>query len=115
MNKLAHGIVLVFFGAACWFIWALLQLPRMVRVQGAGVQLPAFTQLCMSIGPGIVIGLGAFATCYCIWVWFSKAERRGSWVGFLATATGTLFFLSLPVIVAIYLALVSALQSLPAR
>jgi hypothetical protein len=34
MNKLAHGIVLAFFGMACWFVWAVLQLPAMVRLKG---------------------------------------------------------------------------------
>src|ERR1035437_3759855 len=47
LNKLAHGVVLVLFGAACWFVWALLQLPSMVRVHGVALQLPAFTRLCM--------------------------------------------------------------------
>jgi hypothetical protein len=114
-NKLAHGIVLVLFGAACWFVWALLQLPSMVRVHGVALQLPAFTRLCMAVGPGIVMGLAAVATCYCLWVWFRKLDRQGSWVGFLATATASLFLVTLPVIVAIYLPLVAAIQSLPAK
>jgi hypothetical protein len=115
VNKLAHGVVLVLFGAACWFVWALLQLPAMVRVHGVALQLPAFTRLCMAMGPGIVIGLAAVATCYCLWVWFRKLDRQGSWVGFLATATASLFLVTLPIIVAIYLPLVAAFQSLPAK
>ena len=115
LNELAHGVVLVLFGAACWFVWALLQLPSMVRVYGVALQLPAFTRLCMAVGPGIVMGLAALATCYCLWVWFRKLDRQGSWVGFLATATASLFLVTLPVIVAIYLPLVAALQSLPAK
>ena len=115
LNKLAHGVVLVLFGAACWFVWALLQLPSMVRVHGVSLQLPAFTRLCMAVGPGLVIGLAALATGYCLWVWFRKRDRPGSWVEFLATATGFLFLVTLPVIVAIYLPLVAAIQSLPAK
>lgn len=103
------------FGAACWLVWALLQLPAMVRLQGTPLQLPAFTRLCVDIGPGIIIGLAALATAYCIWVWFRKAETARSWVGFLATVTGSLFLLTLPIIVAIYLPLVSAIHSLAAK
>jgi membrane protease YdiL (CAAX protease family) len=115
LNKMAHGIVLAFFGVACWFVWALLQLPLMVRMHGVALQLPAFTRLCMALGPGIVISLAAIATGYCFWVWFRKAESGRSWVGFLATATSSLFLVTLPVVVAIYLPLVNALQSLPAK
>ena len=115
MNKLAHGIVLAFFGGACWLVWLLLQLPRLVRLHGGELQLPAFTRLCMGLGPGVVIGLATLATGYCLWVWLRKAENRSSWVGFLATATAALVFLILPTIVAIYLPLVKALQDLPAK
>jgi hypothetical protein len=115
LNKLAHGIVLGFFGVACWLVWALLQLPPMVRLRGVELQLPAFTRLCMGLGPSIIIGLAVLATGYCVWVWFRKAETTKSWVGFLATATGALFFITLPIVVALYLPLVSALQSLPAK
>ena len=120
MNKLikiAHGIVLTFFGAACWLVWALLQLPPMVRLHGVELQLPAFTRFCMALGPSVIIGLAALATGYCawVWVWFRKAETPKSWVGFLATATGSLFLVTLPIIVAIYLPLVNALNRLPAK
>ena len=118
MNKLikiAHGIVLTFFGAACWLVWALLQLPPMVRLHGVELQLPAFTRFCMALGPSVIISLAALATGYCVWVWFRKAETTRSWVGFLATATGSLFFITLPIVVAIYLPLVKALNSLPAK
>jgi hypothetical protein len=114
-NRLAHGIILAFFGVACWLVWALLQLPPMVRLQGVPLQLPAFTRFCMGLGPSVIIGLATLATGYCVWVWFRKAETTRSWVGFLATATGSLFLITLPIVVAIYLPLVSALQSLPAK
>ena len=114
-NKLAHGIVLVFFGAACFMVWALLQLPLMVRLHGVALQLPAFTRFGMGVGPGVIIGLATLATCYCIWVWLRKADGARSWVGFLATATGSLFLLTLPIFVAIYLPLVNAFQNLQVK
>ena len=112
LNKLAHGIVLACFGAACWLVWVLLQLPPMVRLHGVELQLPAFTRFCMALGPGVIIGLVAIATGYCAWIWLRKAETQSSWVGFLATATGSLFLVTLPIVVAIYLPLVKALQTL---
>ena len=69
----------------------------------------------MGLGPSVIIGLATLATGYCVWVWLRKAETTRSWVGFLATATGSLFLITLPIVVAIYLPLVSALQSLPAK
>jgi hypothetical protein len=115
LNKLAHGIVLAFFGVACWLVWALLQLPLMVKLHGVELHLPAFTRFCMALGPGVCIGLGTLATGYCVWVWLRKAEAGNSWVGFLATGTGVLFLVTLPIVMAIYLPLVNALQSLQAR
>jgi len=115
MNKIAHGIVLGFCGVACGLIWALLQLPLMVRLRGIELQLPAFTRFCMSAGPFVLIGLAALGTGYCLWVWLGKAENRPSWMGFVATATGTLFLLSLPIIVAVYLPLVNALNHIGSR
>jgi hypothetical protein len=115
VNKILHGIVLVFFGAACWLVWALLQLPLMVRVDGAVPQLPGFTRLCMEFGPGLLVGLAASATAYCLWVWFGKAEQRPSWVGFLATATGSLLLVTLVVVVAIHLPLITVLNNLKGK
>ncbi len=115
MNKIAHGIVLAFVGVACWLVWTLLQLPLMVKLRGVELHLPAFTRFCMSVGPFVVIGLATIATGYCIWIWGRKGEARFSWVGFLATATGSLFLVTLPIVVALYLPLVNALNNLPAR
>ena len=115
MNKIAYGIVLAFFGMACWLVWALLQLPLMVKLHGVELHLPGFTRFCMGVGPFIVGGLGTLAMGYCIWVWSRKGEPRASWVGFLATATGSLFLVTLPIVVALYLPLVNALNNLPAK
>ena len=112
MNKVAHGIVLVFFGVACWLVWVILQLPSMVRLHGVELRLPVFTTLCVALGPWIIVGMAVLATAYCIWVWIRKTDSQGSWVGFLAAATGALLFVMLPAIIAIYLPLIVALQHL---
>jgi hypothetical protein len=113
MKKVAHGIVLVFFGAACWLAWASFKLPTMVRIPG--LELPAFTKLCVGIGPSAVIGLAVLALVYCLWIWVQRGECRGSWVAFLATATSALVFVTLPSVVAISLALINAVNHLPAK
>jgi hypothetical protein len=112
-NKLAHGVVLAFFGMGCWFVWGVLQLPAMVKMHGVEQHLPPFTTLCTSVGSWVVIGLAVVAAAYCLWVWFGKKDRHNSWVVFLAAATGTLLLVMLPIIIAIYLPLVDALQHIP--
>jgi hypothetical protein len=112
MNKLAHGIVLAFFGMACWCLWAVLQLPLMVRLHGVAFQLPAFTRFCIAMGIRMVVGLPILAACYCLWVWLKKADSRLSWVSFLAVTTAALVFVTLPTIIALYLPLVAALGHL---
>jgi uncharacterized membrane protein YozB (DUF420 family) len=109
MNKLAHGVVLAFFGLACWFVWVCFRIPAMVR---PGLQLPAFTRLCISVGPAVVISLAVVATAYCVWVWCRRGESRNSWVAFLATTTSALLFVMLPNAVATSLALINAVNNL---
>ena len=115
MNKIAHAIVLGFFGVGCWLTWVLLQLPRMVKLHGVELNLPAFTRFCMGIGPLVLAGLGVLATGYCIWIWVRKEPVRSSWIGFLATATGSLVLVILPIGVAVYLPLVNAIQHIPVK
>jgi hypothetical protein len=112
MNKVAHGVILAFFGMACWFVSVVFKLPTMLHV---GSQLPLFTRLCMEIGPMVVGGLAILATVYCLWVWIRKADSRTSWVAFLATTMAALVFVMLPAIVAIYLPLVAALNHLASK
>ena len=109
MNKFAHGIVLAFFGVACWFVWGCFKLPTLVK---PGLQLPAFTRLCMNLGPTVVIGLVMLATAYCLWVWFRKWDSRNSWVAFLVTATSALVLVTLPNVIATSLALINAVNNL---
>lgn len=107
MNKIIHAIVLLLFGASCWFVSLILRLPPMAA---PGQQLPAFSRFCMGLGPFVLLGLAILATCYCVWVWTRKTDNRGSWVGFLATAVAALGLVMLPIVVAIYLPLVQALN-----
>src|SRR5215831_14879171 len=87
MNKLAHGIVLAFFGMACFCLWGVFQMPSMVRLHGVALQLPAFTKFCVALGTRLVVGLVILAAAYCVWVWLKKADSRPSWVSFLVVTT----------------------------
>jgi drug/metabolite transporter superfamily protein YnfA len=75
-----------------------------------GHQLPAFSRLCMALGPILVGGLAILAAGYCLWVWIRKTESRASWVAFLATTMASLVFVLLPTMVAMYLPLVDAIN-----
>jgi hypothetical protein len=118
MNKLMHAIVLVVFGAACWFLSLILKLPMMVLPATARLRsnplepaaLPAFTRLCMGAGPIILAVFALLALGYCIYVWMRKAERSGSWTAFLATAMSALVLVLLPTMVAIYIPVVDFLN-----
>ncbi len=120
MNKMMHGIVLILFGGACWFLSLILKLPLMVqpataRLASASVRpgqavLPAFTRVCMAAGPVLLAVLAFLALGYCIYVWVRRAERPAAWVGFLATTMSALVLVLLPTVVAIYIPLVDFLN-----
>ena len=118
MNKMMHAVVLVVFGGACWFMSMILKLPMMVVPAAArlhstpveNVQLPAFTRLCMALGPMLLAAFALLALAYCIYVWVRKTERPASWTGFLATTMSALVLLLLPTVVAIYIPLVDFLN-----
>jgi hypothetical protein len=112
MKKFIHAIILAVFGYGCWFTWAILHLAPAVR--RADPALPAFTSLCISLRP-VLIALPVLAAAYCAWVWFRKADRVPSWVGFFAAAMGVLVMVTLPAMVAAYLPLLSALNHLAGK
>ena len=113
MNKIMHGVVLALFGAECWFIWGILKLPMVVTMGGR--PLPAFSRLCVGLGPTLVIGLAIVATAYCVWVWMRKADSRLSWVAFLATTMAALVLVMLPTMIAIVLPLIDAVNHLASK
>ncbi len=118
MNKIMHGVVLVLFGGACWFLSIILKLPLMVQpatsrlpsVPADGAVLPAFTRLCMAAGPLLLVVLALLALGYCIYVWLRRTEREAPLVAFLATTMSALVIVLLPTVVAIYLPLVDFLN-----
>jgi|SRR6185369_15318629 len=112
MKKFIPALVLAVFGFGCWFTWAILTMAPQVR--RADPALPAFTNFCISLRP-IVIALPIAAAMYCIWVWFRKADKVPSWIGFFAATTGVLVLVTLPAVVAAYLPLLSAVSNLASK
>jgi hypothetical protein len=118
MNKIMHAVVLVVFAAACWFVSLILKLPMMVLPATARLRsnplepaaLPAFTRMCMGAGPILLAVFALLALGYCIYVWVRRAERSGSWTGFLATTMSALVLMLLPTVVAIYIPVVDFLN-----
>jgi hypothetical protein len=110
MNKLAHAVVLGFFALGCRFLWGLLHVSGAVPLGGHA--LPAYTRLCLGLGPSVLTALVVVAALYCVWVWTRKGDGRTSWVAFLSTTTAVMSFTMLLVVVAAYLPLMSALNLL---
>ena len=110
MSKIAHAVILGFFALGCRFLWGMLHISRGVPMDGH--PLPAFSSLCLAIGPSALIALVVAAALYCLWVWTRQADARTSWVAFLSTTTAVLSFTMLLVMVAAYLPLVSVLDQL---
>jgi hypothetical protein len=92
----------------------ILKLAPVAVIKRANPSLPGFTELCISLRP-VVIALPILAAAYCVWVWFRKAGRVPSWVGFFAATMGMLVLVALPAMVAAYLPLLSALNQLPGK
>lgn len=108
MKKLAHLLVLAVFSIACWFLWAILTLAPRVRHTGL---VPDFTMLCYELRP-LMLVLPVLATAYCLWILFRKTERLPSWMTFFATTMSVLVLVALPTLVAAYLPLANAVDSL---
>jgi hypothetical protein len=109
MKKLIHALILAVFGYGCLFASVMLNLAPAVR--RANPSLPAFTVLCVSLRP-VVVALPILAAAYCLWVWFRKADRVPSWVGFFAATMGVLVVVVLPAVLAAYLPLLGAVNQL---
>jgi hypothetical protein len=118
MNKMLHAVILVVFGAACWFLSLILKLPLMVQPATARLPsvppgqavLPAFTRFCMATGPVLLALFTLLSLVYCIYVWVRRAERPASWTAFLVTTMSALVLVLLPTVVAIYIPLVDFLN-----
>jgi len=124
-NSIVHGLILIFFSAVCWLVWATLHLPGRTmqgimaraglisKATGFGLQ-PGFTQMMVTFSHFMYIP-PLLALAYCLYVWFRKPSTKNSWTGFFAITTATLIFILLPTVVAILLPVIVVLNHLPAN
>ena len=115
LNMTIHGLILIFFGVACWFLWAVTWIPQMMASASArrGRPLPAFSQMVVDCGPWLVVP-PLLAAAYCVYVWMQKSPKRNSWTGFFAVIMAILILLALPILVGAFLPLIDFMNSLPA-
>jgi hypothetical protein len=110
-NKFVHTGILAVFGFGSVFTWLLLT-HGFLRVPNQ--PMPGFSSVCMSLRP-LVIALPILAAIYCLWVWFRKADRVPSWVGFFAVTTAAFVLVTFPVTLGAYFSLLSVVAGLPAK
>ena len=111
MNKLIHGLILLFFSAGCWFLVALLVASEhLTRTVMANQPLPAFTVFCQGLRPVIFYVLPALALIWCVIVWVRKTENRNSWQGFFAITASVIMLASFPIIIAVFIPMVRAIE-----
>jgi hypothetical protein len=111
MKKLAHILLLAVFSIACFFLWAIL---TVAPKASHGAPLPAFTLLCVSLKPLMII-LPGLAAAYCLWLLFRKAERVPNWVSFFAVTMSVLVLVALPTLIAAYLPLANTVFNLASK
>lgn len=117
LDKVIHGLVLLYFTTGCWFLWGILMVSRMLdaglaRLQQEGRPLPQFTQMFLGLAhywymPPLL------ALIFCGYVWTHKSYGRSTWIGFFAVATAALLLLALPVLISATLPLIDSLNALP--
>jgi hypothetical protein len=113
MKKFVHALVLVVFGLGCFFTWGILKLAP-IPAHRTGHGLPGFTTFCVNLQPLLLV-LPFLAAVYCLWVWFRKADKAPSWMGFFAATTAILVIVMPPAMIAAYLPLVDALNRLQGK
>jgi hypothetical protein len=117
LDKVIHGLVLVYFTTGCWMLWGTMQIARMLiamlsRRAGEGIPLPGFTQLALQLTPYWYLP-PLVALVYCVFVWTRKPKGRSFWFGFFASTTALLVLLALPTLIAASLPLIDSLNRIP--
>ena len=101
MNKVIHGLIAACFAFACMCLWGMLTLTSHAMLH-ASIQPPAFTLFLIGLRPLFVV-LPVLATAYCLYVLIRKADPRRTWMPYFATIAGSLLFVMLPTLLAVWL------------
>jgi len=114
LNMLIHGLILVFFSVGCWFLWWMMQVPRMMQPVLREQGIVPFTRLLMDYSPFLAVP-PLLAAVYCGYVWMRKSKGRSSWMAFFATTVAVLVLLTLPILFAVLLPVVSFMDRFGAK
>lgn len=113
-SMIIHGLILGFFGVSCWFLWAVMLVPRMMVVafKVTGRSMPLFTHWAMAHSHFLAVP-PLLALIYCLWVWFRKSNGRASWIGFAAATFGATLLLAFPIVLAVLMPFVGWINGQP--
>ena len=114
LNMLIHGLILVFFSVGCWFLWRMMQVPRMMQPVLREQGIVPFTRLLMEYSPFLAVP-PLLAVVYCGYVSMRKSKGRSSWMAFFATTVAVLVLLTLPILFAVLLPVVSFMDRFGAK
>src|SRR5688572_28410917 len=91
LNVIIHGLILAFFSVGCWFLWGVMQDPRMLAGSSGQLdrEIPRFTQLLMDYSQFLVVP-PLLALAYCLHVVSKKSNPKTSWMGFFAATFGAI-------------------------
>ena len=111
-NLIIHGVILVFFSVGCWFLWGVMQVPRMMAVMLREPPMPAFTRLLVDCSPFLAVP-PLLALVYCLYALSRKSNVKTSWMGFFAATFGAILLLAFPIILAVLLPFVDWISRQP--
>jgi hypothetical protein len=111
LNKILHGLILIFFSICCYLLWGISQYPTLMGRALQGRPLPAPTEFVVTCGSYLAIP-PLLAAGYCMYVWTRKSGGRSSWMGFFATTIAFLFFITLPILLAMLLPMIRFMNEL---
>ena len=114
LNKILHGLILIFFSVGCWFLWCILHFPQLMSRALQGGPMPAFTMFVVGCGSYLAVP-PLLAAGYCIYVWARKYNGKTSWMGFFAATMAVLFFITLPTLFAILLPVAAVMNHLVSK
>jgi len=114
LNVIIHGVILACFSVACWFLWGVMQVPRMLAGSSGQLErlIPAFTRLLMDYSPFLAVP-PLLALVYCLYALSRKSNAKTSWMGFFAATFGSILLLALPIILAVLLPYVEWIHQQP--
>ena len=114
LNLIIHGLILAFFSVGCWFLWGVMQVPRMLAGSSGQLErvIPKFTQLLMDYSPFLAVP-PLLALAYCLYLLSRKSSVKTSWMGFFAATFGAILLLALPIILAVLLPYVEWIHQQP--